>query len=551
MRDPISWRAYGRPHLAFALLIGLGIASCHEGPTNPPSPGGPAYTISDGAHQGNPHVFFLPPMLPDPSSRFTSRFEGSLDVAIHICVWDRTEESCGPALAMYNSNAGPGSETVRVPAGAEYYLVNWHTDDMLNQFPLGAGEVYRIQVLVRGTVVAFADVEVVGTARELKNVNTDEFIPLLDGRTLPIKVRIEAGWDGFADIQLVSAGGLYSCGIAGSGKAYCWGSNWAGQLGTGDYTSSNTPVEVAGGHTFVSVGTGSEYACGLRPDGAVYCWGFTRWNGTVYYGPTPVAVPGGLSFRTLSVGSYHACGIATDDRAYCWGNNGYRELGTGSTASAEAVPRPVLGGHTFKSIGPHGFHSCALTAEGAAYCWGYNGYGQVGNGIFTYIEPTPVPVVGGRAFTDLKTGGYHNCAVAGDGQGFCWGYNGYSQLGTGLGDYSRNVPTPVAGAIAFASIRPGGYHTCAIGASGLAYCWGYNGYGQLGNGTASYVQPIPVAVTGGRIFVDLSAGFMHTCGLTDGDDALCWGWNGYGQLGSGSFVTVASPVGVVEPPGGW
>jgi photosystem II stability/assembly factor-like uncharacterized protein len=166
------------------LIVVLVLAGCREDlPTAPASPG---FEIKDGAHSGgNGGFYFLPPLVTAPG--YTGKFDAMQTPEVRICVF--AHGGCGAEMASYTMTAGQGSEVVRVSAADEHYIVNWHTD----QFALDPALTYRISVLVAGTELGHADVDVVGSGKELKNVNTGEFIPLLDGRTLPIRFRIEEG----------------------------------------------------------------------------------------------------------------------------------------------------------------------------------------------------------------------------------------------------------------------------------------------------------------------------------------------------------------------
>lgn len=540
--------------------LGLGLAACHEVPTETvPVPGGPARVISDGAHAGNPHVFFLPPMLPDPSASFSAAFDGSLDVAIHICVWNSADQRCGPSLEMYNRNTGPGAEAVRVPEGAEYYLVNWHTDEILDQFPLGANETYRIRVLVDRQVVAFADVQVVGTARELKSVSADQFIPLLDGRTLPIKVRVEEGWEAYGIVETLDAGGIHTCRLTEAGKAYCWGSNRYGQVGNGGYAwSEPTPVPVYGPYTFGMLSTGGDHTCGITTDGQTYCWGQNQYGqlgvGSNYVASNvPVEVRAPEPFSLVSAGQYHTCGITASGEAYCWGVNADGQLGDGGR-TVRNLPVPVATSLRFAGISAGYIHTCGITTGGEAWCWGYNRLGAVGKGAYSGLEPLPVPVATTASFSALGLGTFHTCGLTTEGVVLCWGYNGFGQLGVGDWRYSERAPVPVASAARFAALNSGygGWaHTCAVTAAGEGACWGDNGNGQLGDGS-QLTRYAPVRVASTEAFAAISTGLAHSCGLTTTGRALCWGENRVGQLGDpGVYPYAYSPNEVVEPRDGW
>jgi alpha-tubulin suppressor-like RCC1 family protein/pimeloyl-ACP methyl ester carboxylesterase len=141
-----------------------------------------------------------------------------------------------------------------------------------------------------------------------------------------------------------------------------------------------------------------------------------------------------------------------------------------------------------------------------------------------------VPPDSGQTLS-VSSRGSHSCALRASGEAFCWGYNVRGQLGDGSTG-SSGTPVRVTGGHQFREISVGGYHTCAIKATGAAYCWGYNQYGQLGTGGTEDAG-IPVPVAGGYSFVQISAGELHTCGLTADGTALCWGYNESGQLGTG------------------
>ncbi|HEX9727363.1 MAG TPA: kelch repeat-containing protein [Gemmatimonadales bacterium] len=163
----------------------------------------PQASVSDGANAGNKHFFFLPPMVPAPS--FSGVFDGALSPVVQICEW--TGSACvEPLVAEFTSSNGPGSETVRVVPEDEHYIVNWHTGD----FNLDPARTYRIAVLAEGTELGYADVDVVNSGKDIKNLDTGEFVPLLDGRTLPIKFRIEEGAITPQWIQLSPSGELPS-----------------------------------------------------------------------------------------------------------------------------------------------------------------------------------------------------------------------------------------------------------------------------------------------------------------------------------------------------
>jgi len=181
-----------RARIARAAAAALILAGCTETVPTLPSAGNvltgpaPAGVISDAAHLGKPHFFFLPPLVRTPAA--TGTFDETLTPEVQVCVLGATE--CEPTIAVFTMSTSWGSERLRVSPTDAAYIVNWHTDE----FGLDTAATYRIRVLVDDIELGYADLDVVGAGRELRNVNTEEYVPLLNGRTLPIKFRIEEGF---------------------------------------------------------------------------------------------------------------------------------------------------------------------------------------------------------------------------------------------------------------------------------------------------------------------------------------------------------------------
>ena len=307
----------------------------------------------------------------------------------------------------------------------------------------------------------------------------------------------------------VSAGGYHSCAIEG-GAAYCWGSNENGELGdgvTGRRSGIPKAVDTSGalaGKTLTQIATGDVDTCALDAAGAAYCWGNNQdgqlGDGSTTPSNVPVAVDasGVLAGKTLTqitLGDEYMCALDAAGAAYCWGGNVVGQLGAGSSADHSSVPVAVdtsgaLAGKTLTQVTAAGeYHTCALAAGGTAYCWGYGADGQLGNG-GTADSSVPVAVdttgaLAGKTLTHIADGaGYYTCALAAGGTAYCWGDNGYGAGGSGTAA-SSSVPVAVdtTGALAgktLTQITDGYDHTCAADAVGAVYCWGDNHGGDLG-----------------------------------------------------------------------
>ena len=353
----------------------------------------------------------------------------------------------------------------------------------------------------------------------------------------------------------VSAGASHTCGLTTVGKAYCWGYGGSGQLGAGAMESSFTPVAVKGGLTFRQISAQSASTCGITTDFRAYCWGGNQYgqlgDGTTTPHSKPAPVAGGLAFRQIDAG-YHVCAVTTDNRAYCWGRNFRGELGDGTTTQ-RSTPRAVRGGLLFSQVSQGGLFSCGITTIGAAYCWGTNSLGQLGDSTKVAQRLVPGPVAGAHQFRNLSAGGSHTCGVTTDFHAYCWGDGRVGALGTGK-TYLSFWPRAVAAGLSFERVSAGETHSCGETTGNLAYCWGENEHSQLGDGVPNpFNEPRfsakPVAVAGGLKFSQVSSGIRFTCGLTTTGAAYCWGDNLYGQHGDGTWgfdhpspTPVAGPV---------
>ncbi len=339
----------------------------------------------------------------------------------------------------------------------------------------------------------------------------------------------------------VVTGGTHTCQLVGNGGVRCWGSNQAGQLGTGDGQPSRVPRAVPTPSPFSAIAAGLAHTCGLTREGAALCWG-ENTNGQLGTGdngargvPTPVA--GELRFRSIAAGPAHTCAISRGGQGYCWGSNTSGQLGDG-TRSDRTAPTTVALRRGLDQVSAGWTHTCGLALDGTAYCWGRNAFGQLGDGS-TSDRPTPTAIGGNRRFRTISAGSAHTCAVQSDGALACWGQNNFGQLGSADLN-ARAEPSTVAGG-PWRSVTTGGVHTCALSGEGQVACWGRNTYGQLGDGTQQD-RLTPTAAVGDLSFRSLQASGAHTCGLDGSGATHCWGFNIEGQIGDGTRENRAAPV---------
>jgi alpha-tubulin suppressor-like RCC1 family protein len=408
-------------------------------------------------------------------------------------------------------------------------------------------------------------------------VNDDATFPdaSLLNNTLASAETVNPGFAGMPRRMFV--GETHLCALNALNTLYCWGDNSSWQYGAAAPQSSSPIVAAVQGGGFAELSGGgvSSSTCGISASRSAMCWGrggFGQLGGGIVgsFTTPPVTVAGGISWASISNARLSTCGVSTTGVGYCWGSNQRGEVGvasvpTGITAASSTLsPLQLDGGLTFTSVVAGWVHACGITTTGRVYCWGDNNRGQLGIGsIDTTAVRSPTPIAGNLQFIQLSLGALHTCGITVDHVAYCWGENYTGQLGDGT-TTSRGSPTVVAGGLHFAYIAAGsGFavggaavapagspqagvaHTCALTETGVPYCWGWNDDGQLGDGTTtSQLTPVPVA--GSLQLTVIRLGGATTCGMR-GNAIWCWGGNAFGELGVGTLIDSSLPL-LVSPP---
>jgi hypothetical protein len=316
----------------------------------------------------------------------------------------------------------------------------------------------------------------------------------------------------------VTVGEGFACALTATGRAFCWGRNYEGQVGIGAVSNQVvSPTAVAGDLVFTALTASSTHACGLTATGVAYCWGGNSAGetGTGTFGPSvaaPTAVQTSLRFTRLSAEgtsnwSNSTCGLTATGEVWCWGYNELGKLGDGTTTNS-AVPVRVLGDVTFTSVQTGFFHSCATAvSSGDLWCWGeqetdIGAFGSMPEGIYT----TPVAVQPDFDFAQLSTGRNYTCGVTAGHAAFCWGTNWFGSLGTDPPTDATPDPLPVAGGHSFTKLSAAGFEgTHALTTDGVIYRWGSPG--------GDIAQPTPIPITQLR-FTDMDSGSEPFVGAT-------------------------------------
>lgn len=381
-------------------------------------------------------------------------------------------------------------------------------------------------------------------------------------------------------VTQIETSSFRTCALTKNGRIYCWGHN--GEGGLGGSAIVKKPALVRGlvqGVTKIAVGIAS--SCLLTDVKTVYCWGAEglllgflateicekstnpSWADWLC-AKEPKPVLGLTDIDDLFIGGSTASAINRAGLVYRWGYNEFGELGDGSTndqmetKAITGLPEKVTA--IAESLAPN---ACALTSSGDVYCWGYNKSGELGflssDTCREELETipcakTPQKVLGLPAPAQAVSSGIaHHCALMVSGEIYCWGYNYAGALGDGTTD-DHFTPRLVKGLPTerIERISAGGWHTCALTQTGVAYCWGRNDEGQLGVGRRDIDKPqtIPQTVLGiNEALTAISASKEHTCALAASGTVYCWGSNAYYQLGREKtcphydcFETMPQPV---------
>jgi hypothetical protein len=349
----------------------------------------------------------------------------------------------------------------------------------------------------------------------------------------------------------VSAGILTGCAVTSALGAACWGEMTGDGSPLTSVHTSAVPVSglpangvsqvtaAYGGCALVRLGG---LATGLR------CWGDNTWgelgNNTTTAATKPVKVqglPNGI--QSVASGGTHNCALVHNGSAFCWGDNNDGQLGDGTTNNSSTAVGVKGLPLNLAQIAAADDHTCAVLTNGTVDCWGLNNRGQLGDGT-TNNSSTPVAVAGLTGVVQIALGDAATCALTNAGSVECWGDNSFGELGNGSTTDSH-VPVQVSGLTGgVVAIAAGDAHVCATLFTGQVDCWGDNSAGNLGDGSTGGISTTPVTVSG-FIATPASIGIgmgASSCALNTSQLAECWGFNGDGELGDGSTTNRAAPV---------
>ncbi len=342
-------------------------------------------------------------------------------------------------------------------------------------------------------------------------------------------------------------------------KIYGWGGNGNAQFVDPAYGTTDQPsaVEITGLNDIRRISLGiSGHACGIDSNDQAWCWGeasnFKQGHNNFGSNQPPTKVIGENSnFKSISAALRHTCALKYDGTAWCWGYNSDGQLGDGTIGGSRATPEQVVDITDFIDIRTGGDNTCGIRKNKELWCWGEDDNGELGNGtLLTADLPRPSKVQNLSGVVQIGFAGYDSiCALTESGNVWCWGQNDRGQLG--IGSVTADQPLPVktkvlSDVIQIAQYREGA-SACALKQDGTAWCWGHGFEAQLGNGSTSR-QETPTQVATITDFVKISTLGQGGCGLRANGEIWCWGADGSGQLGNGAVTTGSQYTPVLSDP---
>ena len=335
-----------------------------------------------------------------------------------------------------------------------------------------------------------------------------------------------------------------------SGTLWTWGSNTPG-IGDGTTVAKSSPITTAGGGiTWSGVFTkyssliNQDFNAAVKTDGTLWTWGVNQYgtlgDGTVANRSSPVTTVGGGTTWTKqgSSGYQHIAAVKSDGTLWTWGYNGYGNLGDGTTVSKTSPITTAGGGTNWRQVACGYSTSAAIKSDGTLWIWGYNQNGQLGDGTALDRSSPVTTVAGGTTWSQVAAGYYAFAAIKTDGTLWTWGQNLYGWVGDGTALGRSSPVTTAGGGTNWRQVAAG----AAIKTDGTLWTWGLNSSGQLGDGTVVNRSSPVTTAGGGTNWSRVVYGLLSQAAIKSDGTLWTWGYNGFGALGDGTTVAKSSPV---------
>jgi len=337
----------------------------------------------------------------------------------------------------------------------------------------------------------------------------------------------------------ISAYYYQSIGIRSDATLWAWGYNGSDLFLTGNYVSLSKPTRIGNDADWLDVSMGSTHILALKNDSTLWAWGYNGYgqlgDGTFTSRTTPIQV-GTDKWLKVSAGHSSSFAIRSDSTLWAWGRNTEGQVGDGTYINKNS-PTQIGGNVKWQSVAAHYNHTLAIKIDKTLWAWGQNSFGQlgIGNNIEKNI-PTQVGLESSWISLSDCAASQFSLAIKSDGTLWGWGYNSYGQLGNGTtGSGVFGNPTQVGTATDWQKVSTGSDHTLALKTDGSLWAWGGNYVGQLGDGT-TIQKTSPVRIGTETNWQKIATGQGHSMALKANETTWAWGYNGFGELGDGTKV---------------
>jgi len=357
----------------------------------------------------------------------------------------------------------------------------------------------------------------------------------------------------FGNVKEVSVGDAHTAAIDKDGKLYVWGNNTYGQLGDAGTTTSLIPVQIRADKNWIAVSAGYAHTTAIDKDGKLWAWGYNVYgqlgDGSTTNGNVPIQIRADKDWIAVSAGFSHTVAIDKNGKLWAWGRNLESQLGDGGISGTNSNVPVQIGTKDWIAVSAGRYHTTAIDKDGKLWAWGSSNCGQLGDNT-TAIRSAPVQVgtLAQQALPNWKwiavsAGELHTAAIAEDGKLWAWGYNGEGQLGDGTSD-TKYAPVQIRTDKDWIAVSAGGSHTAAIDKDNKLWIWGNNESSQLGINTIKSGNA-PVQLGGDRWIAVSASRYAHTAAIKNDWSLWSWGNNNYGQLGDSTKKAKSTPVKVI------
>jgi len=333
---------------------------------------------------------------------------------------------------------------------------------------------------------------------------------------------------------------------------WAWGYNNFGELGNGTVTLYSSPIQVGILTNWKQVSCGQQHTAAVKTNGTLWTWGYNFYgqlgnNTTTIHYSSPIQIGSGTNWKQVACcgGGNYTAAIKTDGTLWAWGDNRFGQLGNNDPALVNQNSPVQVGTLTnWKQVACGYYHIEAIKTDGTLWAWGYNAYGQLGNGTTGIFYSSPIQVGTDTNWKQVSCGNYMTAAIKTNGTLWTWGVNGFGQLGNNdPALVNQNSPVQVGTLTNWKQVACGQQHIAVIKTDSSLWTWGFGSNGALGNSTSGINYSSPIQIGSLTNWKQVACGYQYTAVIQSNGTVWTWGWNSLGNLGNGTIgILYSSPI---------